>query len=94
MYIYIKLLWELNQVTDASQDVCVIISLFQKSLTHDGFSVDGGWVVVSGGGRMEAIDFAAVERIVLWGQRQGVTLLEKGYKQLHKNIHHSKRKKN
>lgn len=33
---------------------------------------------------MEAVDFAAVQGIVLWGQRQGLMLLEKGYKQLHK----------
>lgn len=32
---------------------------------------------------MEAVDFAAVQRIVLWGQRQGMTFLGKEYKQLH-----------
>lgn len=32
---------------------------------------------------MKAVDFAGVEWIVLWGQRQGVTFLEKKYKQLH-----------
>lgn len=37
-------------------------------------------MVVGGGGWVEAVDFAAVQRIVLWGQRQGLTLLEKEYK--------------
>ena len=54
--------------------------IFKMFLTHDAFSVDGGCVVVGGGGRVEAVDFAAVQRIVLWGQRQGLTLLERGYK--------------
>lgn len=30
---------------------------------------------------MEAVDLTAMQRIVLWGHRQGVTLLERGYKQ-------------
>lgn len=58
----------------------MISSSLDEPLTHDSLSVDGGCVVVGGGGRVEAVDFAAVQWIVLWGQRQGLTLLEEGYK--------------
>lgn len=46
-------------------------------LTHNAFSIDGGCVVVGGGGRVEAIDFAARQRIVLLDQRQRVKLQKK-----------------
>ena len=34
-------------------------------------------MAVGGGDWMKAVDLAAMQGIVLWGQRQGVTLLEK-----------------
>lgn len=50
--------------------------------THDAVcAVDGGCVVVAPRARVEAgretaVHLTAVERVVLWGQRQGLTLLE------------------
>lgn len=37
--------------------------------THDAFSIDGWCVAVCGRGRMEAVDFVAVQGIILCGPR-------------------------
>lgn len=39
-------------------------------LTHNALSVEGGCVVVGGGGCVEAVDFGAMQRVVLGGQRK------------------------
>lgn len=39
-------------------------------LTHDAFTIDGWCVAVCGRGRMEAVDFVAVQGIILRGERQ------------------------
>ena len=57
-----------------------MISNVKRLLTHNAFSIDGGRMVVGGGGRVKAVDVTAMKRIVLWRRREDVTLTERIYK--------------